>query len=83
MPSTSTGTDSVTIRDLIRCSPFKAESDPLLFPFLVLEAKSESSQAGFDDIQTQTAFPIWSLLKLQEGLLSHNVCTKSSFEPLV
>jgi hypothetical protein len=64
MAHTSDEADCVTIGDVIRSSPFKAESDPLLFPFLVLEAKSESSGNGFDKIQTQTAFPIWTLLKL-------------------
>lgn len=83
MPRTSNRTDPITVGDIIRSSPFKAESDPLLFPFLVLEAKSESSPCGFDAIQAQTAFPIWSLLKLQEGLQSHKVDSESSFEPLV
>jgi hypothetical protein len=41
-----------------------------LFPFLILEAKSEKSSNGFNDIQTQTAFPILALLKLQEDLLA-------------
>lgn len=53
---------------MVKSSPFKDSVDPLLFPFLILEAKSETSSNGFDDIQVQTAFPIWSLLKLQEGL---------------
>ena len=83
MPCTSSGTNPITVGDMIRSSPFKAESDPLLFPFLVLEAKKESSSSGFDDIQAQTAFPIWTLLKLQEGLQSHKVGSESSFEPLV
>lgn len=68
IPSTTAGTAPTTVGDLVRSSPFKSESDPLLFPFLVLEAKSESSSNGFDDIQVQTALPIWALLKLQEGL---------------
>jgi len=83
MPRTSTRTDPTTVGDLVRSSPFKAESDPLLFPFLVLEAKSESSSNGFDDIQTQTAFPIWALLKLQEDLQLHMADAESCFDPLV
>jgi hypothetical protein len=83
MTHTSDETEPITIGDVIRSSPFKAESDPLLFPFLVLEAKSESSRNGFDNIQTQTAFPIWAMLRLQEGPQSHKVGPESSFEPLV
>ena len=47
MAHTFDETDPITIGDIIISSPFKAESDPLLFPFLVLEAKSESSGNGF------------------------------------
>jgi hypothetical protein len=57
-----------SLGETIRTSPFKEEVEPLLFPFLVLEAKSEKSPNGFGDIQTQTAFPILALLKLQEDL---------------
>ena len=55
-------------KSIIRCSPFKECEDPLLFPFLILEAKSERNSKGFNASQIQTAFPIWALLKLQEGL---------------
>jgi len=58
----------LTERSIFRCSPFKDCNDPLLFPFLILEAKPEKTSKGFDDIQIQTAFPIWALLKIQEGL---------------
>jgi hypothetical protein len=83
IPSTTAGTAPATVGNLVRSSPFKSESDPLLFPFLVLEAKSESSSNGFDDIQTQTAFPIWALLKLQEDLQLHLVGAESHSNPLV
>jgi hypothetical protein len=53
-----------SVGETIRTSPFKEGVEPLLFPFLVLEAKSEKSSNGFEDIQTQTAFPILALLKL-------------------
>jgi hypothetical protein len=72
-----------TIGQLIRTSPFKPENDPLLFPFLILEAKKESNSSGFEDIQAQTAFPIWSLLRLQENLQSHLVKDEYCFDPLV
>jgi len=54
-------------------SPFKACDDHLLLPFLILEAKQEKSSDSFEDIQTQTAFPIWTLLKLQENLRFHKL----------
>lgn len=57
-----------SIGETIRASPFKEGLEPLLFPFLILEAKSEKSSNGFGDIQNQTAFPIMALLKLQEDL---------------
>jgi hypothetical protein len=57
-----------TVRDVVKITPFKESVEPLLFPFLVVEDKSEKGPNGFDDIQTQTAFPIWALLKLQEDL---------------
>jgi hypothetical protein len=57
-----------TIRQWIRTSPFKDMAQPLLFPFLILEAKSEKSSDGFEQIQCQTAFPIKLLLQLQDGL---------------
>lgn len=51
-----------------RCSPFKNSTDPLLFPFLIIEAKPEKKSSGFEETQTQTALPIWELLKLQERI---------------
>lgn len=60
--------ESLSIGEVIRASPFKEGVEPLLFPFLILEAKSEKSSNGFEDIQTQTAFPILALLKLQHDL---------------
>lgn len=56
------------IRDSIKSSPFRPGGDPLVFPFLALEAKSEKGGDGFSDIETQTAFTIYSLLRLQEQL---------------
>ena len=49
----------------MRSNPFKEGADPLLFPFLILEAKKEDG-VGFESMLTQTCFPIWALLKLQE-----------------
>ena len=64
----SGSSNGTTIGELVRSSPFKEGTEPLLFPFLILEAKSESSPRGFEDMQIQTAFPIYALLKLQEDL---------------
>lgn len=53
---------------LIDFSPFDPAVDPLVFPFLILEAKSNKSSEGWDDVEKQTAFPIRTLIKLQEDL---------------
>jgi hypothetical protein len=50
----------------LRHSPFP-DAD-MLYPFLILEAKSEGRGPGFESIETQTAFPIRTCVKLQEDL---------------
>jgi hypothetical protein len=72
-----------TIGERVRSSPFKEGTEPLLFPFLILEAKSESSPNGFGDVQIQTAFPIFALLKLQEDLQAQAKASESGASPLV
>ncbi|KAF7179454.1 hypothetical protein CNMCM7691_008387 [Aspergillus felis] len=74
-----------TVSDILKTTPFKSQADPLLFPFLLLEAKSETSSSGFDAIQVQSAFPIYALLKLQEELRSYVDWSSGEerFEPLV
>jgi hypothetical protein len=42
---------------------------PLLFPFLLLEAKREKHAQNFEQMETQTAFPIKHALQLQYDLL--------------
>jgi hypothetical protein len=74
---------STTIGEAVSVSPFKGVTDPLLFPFLILEAKSENSRDGFYSIQTQTAFPIMALLKLQENLQSKIPNGELGTDPLV
>ena len=82
-PRSSESDSSVlTVRDLVRSSPFKRQTTPV-FPFLALEAKSDSAQRSFADILTQTAFPIWSLLNLQKDLQSHLPNHQGRLEPLV
>ena len=82
-PRFQTESDEQQLRQLIRCSPFKEELEPLLFPFLVLEAKHESSAHSFVDIQTQSSFPIWTLLSLQKDLQDHRPDDTGRPEPLV
>ncbi|KAF9760877.1 hypothetical protein IL306_004086 [Fusarium sp. DS 682] len=52
----------------IRSSPFRLDEDPLVFPFLVIEAKSEKGSGAFTDIQVQTGFAIRELLSIQHQL---------------
>jgi hypothetical protein len=55
------------LRESLEVSPFSQEGEPLLFPFLILEAKSgrEGDSAA---VEMQTAFCIRRLLKLQHDL---------------
>lgn len=53
-----------------RHSPFA--DGKVLYPFLVIEAKSEKGSPGFESIESQTAFPIRSLLQLQDRLARHS-----------
>jgi hypothetical protein len=55
--------------DTIRHSPFA--NGKVLYPFLIIEAKSEKGSPGFESIESQTAFPIRSLLQLQDKLARH------------
>jgi hypothetical protein len=52
----------------LKSSPFRGDGEPLLFPFLVLEAKSEKGEDGFGSIEMQTALSIRTLVKLQADL---------------
>ncbi|GKZ37575.1 hypothetical protein AbraIFM66950_009188 [Aspergillus brasiliensis] len=74
-----------TVLDAIRVTPFKSQADPLLFPFMLLEAKSGKSSNSFDAIQVQSAFPIHALLNLQEQLRSQVDVSaeEETLEPLV
>jgi len=51
---------------LTKSSPFKGGHT--LFPFLLVEAKSEKSASGFGQIENQTALSIRTCLKLQIDL---------------
>lgn len=69
------------VMDVIESCPFKGSDDPL-FPFLILEAKSEKCNDGFHDVINQTALPILALLQLQAALRTR-VGAKGEVEPLV
>jgi hypothetical protein len=62
----------------LKQSPFK--DGKVLYPFLIIEAKSEKASPGFESIENQTAFPIRTLLKLQNDL---NGVSERSMKPLV
>lgn len=74
--------EEAPVEKAIRCSPFETSLDPLLFPFLVLEAKSEKGD-GFASIEAQTAFSIRTLLKLQEDLQDQSDLQSTWSGPLV
>jgi hypothetical protein len=57
----------------------KSASYPIIFPFLVCEAKSEQSTDSFRDIEDQTMFTIHTLLKIQEEL--QNESAKHGISP--
>jgi hypothetical protein len=61
----------VTIRETLECSVLNHKSRLLLFPFLVIEAKSEAGES-ISACNRQTAFPIWKMLKIQEELQSRS-----------
>ncbi|KAF9888240.1 hypothetical protein FE257_008809 [Aspergillus nanangensis] len=65
--------------DGIRCSTVQDDLE-MLFPFLVLEAKSEVAGPGFQSVEIQTAFPIRALLNIQKSLNEH---TKIRRNPLL
>ncbi|OBT81827.1 hypothetical protein VE02_09347 [Pseudogymnoascus sp. 03VT05] len=75
--------DGRDCEEVSRCSPFKDCNDPLLFPFLIIEAKPEKRSVGFEETQTQTALPIWELLRLQEGIRAELLRDSHSASPLV
>jgi hypothetical protein len=44
------------------------DAEHILFPFLILEAKSEFNSPGFSAIEKQSAFPIKRLVDIQKSL---------------
>lgn len=73
-----------SIEENLSTTPFRADGEAILFPFLILEAKSEKGGDSFTDIETQTAFAIRELLLLQNGLYQAAVNFEDEgSEPLV
>ena len=62
-------TPNHSLRETMKVSPFNPEVEPLLYPFLVMEAKS-SKGADRMEANLQTAFVIRTLLELQHDLKS-------------
>ncbi|KAJ5365464.1 hypothetical protein N7517_008350 [Penicillium concentricum] len=56
-----------SLRETLEVSPFEPEGEPLLYPFLVMEAKS-SKGADRGEVNMQTAFVIRRLLNVQLDL---------------
>ncbi|KAH7389010.1 hypothetical protein BKA64DRAFT_645482 [Cadophora sp. MPI-SDFR-AT-0126] len=65
--TTESGNEELLVEDFLQATPFHQRGEPLLFPFLVLEAKSEEGK-GHRNCGIQTSLPIWGLLKSQERL---------------
>jgi hypothetical protein len=65
-------------RRVLTHSPFKDRK--ILYPFLVIEAKSEKGSPGFESIETQSALAIRTCLVLQRDL---ETATGVSLHPLV
>lgn len=78
---TVAGTEWKRLRDTIKYTPFASETKPLLFPFLIVEAKSSKSGFNFHAIGSQTMFCIKNFLELQMSL--RLAAGKENFEPLI
>ncbi|KAK5994182.1 hypothetical protein PT974_07625 [Cladobotryum mycophilum] len=68
MQDKRSGSGGKYIDETLRTTPFRADGEPILFPFLIMEAKSEKGDNSFTDIEVQTAFAIRELLLLQQEL---------------
>lgn len=76
--------DLSKISEIVESDPFAFAKEPLLFPFLVLEAKREKISPGFSDIAIQAAIPIQRLLQMQYRLRAAALTgEKALLNPLV
>ncbi|KNG85566.1 hypothetical protein ANOM_006655 [Aspergillus nomiae NRRL 13137] len=71
-----------SLRETIEVSPFDDEGEQLLFPFLIMEAKS-GKNGDMAAVEMQTGFCIRRLLKLQHELGKAGEYRCGTFEPLV
>ena len=77
------GTDSKAVEDTIRSCPFRKGRAELIFPFLILEAKSEKAGCSGTDVRRQTACSIVTLLQIQQELSDAATRAEVTLEPLV
>ncbi|KAF4466992.1 hypothetical protein FALBO_6141 [Fusarium albosuccineum] len=56
------------IGEALKTTPFRAEGEPIVFPFLIIEAKSEKGADSLTDAEVQSAFAIRQLLLIQREL---------------
>lgn len=64
----TSGSQSQQLHEILQPSPVDESGEELLYPFLVLEAKSGTSSSDWHSIRMQTAFPIRTLLETQNRL---------------
>jgi hypothetical protein len=67
LQTVESGNEEPLVQDFLQATPFHQRGEPLLFPFLIVEAKSEEGK-GHRNCGIQTSLPIWGLLKSQERL---------------
>ncbi|KAF5004166.1 hypothetical protein FDECE_9304 [Fusarium decemcellulare] len=84
MNDKQSGSEGKSIEETLPTTPFRVDGDGIIFPFLILEAKSEKGSDSFTDIEVQTAFAIREVLSLQHGLYRAAIDRKdNSSGPLV
>jgi hypothetical protein len=60
--------EEALVRDLLGEQPIAGEGDPMLFPFLVVEAKSGKSADDWHSVKLQSAFAVKTFLETQYNL---------------
>lgn len=71
-----------TIWETVESTVLNHKGNSLLFPFLIVEAKSRNG-ASFEDCDAQTALPVLKMLKIQEDLQRKSQMTLEYGGPLV
>lgn len=62
------GHEDQTIEDSLSPSLYPKETNPTVFPFLLVEAKSASSAGSIKGINRQVALTVEKMLRIQDGL---------------